>query len=204
MFFSSNFNNYIFFLCALLNIKYIFLFLAALFFFFLNQLTCLKIGKFLSVSEQLLLVLQVQSQRSKLTSLSPASDLFQMLKWYVNHTDLLKHRCTGCRTHEIVSTLVNTWILMYERKRQHTEFSRQLHVYSIQSWFSQPLLFQCLGRMSLVQLRILIWLTIPPPEREREGKRKRGREMWRMLGWDRFASWHGIGWVLYVCCTLAL
>lgn len=107
------FNNYIFFLCALLNIKYIFLLLL---YFYLKKQNKKTINmserklEFSSVSKQLLLlVLQVQSQRSKLTSLSPASDLFQMLKWYVNHTDLLKHRCTGCHTHAIVSTRVYTW-----------------------------------------------------------------------------------------------
>lgn len=51
------------------------------------------------------------------------------------------------------------------------------------SCFSLPSLFQRLGRMSLVQLRTLIWLTILDHERERN-KDDVGMG-WLFLPWDR-------------------
>lgn len=116
----------------------------------------------------LIALLQGLSQRSKLTYLSPALDLYQMWRWYVPNE---------------------------EKKKECTNFPVNRCKHSLNSCFSLPSLFQRLGRMSLVQLRTLIWLTIPH-------QRGREREEWGWC-WDRLGySCHGIGWLMHAFCAL--
>lgn len=104
------------------------------------------------------------------TSFGPVSDVEMVCKpfWLLKHCLRLLHWLSY--TWMYVSPIKKSLPLCVHSK-EYTQFS-QLCAYSFKSCLYQPSLFQHLGRMSLVQLRILIWLTIPPSEME-----------WERCGW---------------------